>query len=102
MAPSSFSLIRPSPSCIALRVDEPVARLISDPTSPLGGSNRSMSSVPPANNFQYVDPYNWDYFQGTDRWYELSWNPDLGQWTVYVNNSFLDQFPEWRLCISQT
>lgn len=49
----------------------------------------------PANNFQYVEPYNWDYFQGTDRWYELDWNPDVGQWTVYVNNSFVDQFPEF-------
>ncbi|MEE8347689.1 MAG: hypothetical protein V3S20_10100, partial [Dehalococcoidia bacterium] len=25
----------------------------------------------PANNFQYVEPFNWDFFQGTDRWYEL-------------------------------
>lgn len=34
----------------------------------------------PANNFQFVQPYNWDYYQGTDQWYELGWNPQLGDW----------------------
>lgn len=38
----------------------------------------------PANNFQYVDPYDWDFFQGTDRWYQLNWDPLAGQWQVSV------------------
>ena len=38
----------------------------------------------PGNNFQFNPPYNWDYFQNTDRWYELNWNPDFGIWTLDV------------------
>jgi hypothetical protein len=41
-----------------------------------------------ANNFQAQSPYNWDYFQGTDRWYELDWDPNLGVWTLYVNEQW--------------
>jgi hypothetical protein len=36
----------------------------------------------PSNNFEYMMPYDWDYYQGTDQWYELGWNPDLGQWML--------------------
>ena len=34
----------------------------------------------PANNFQFIPPYDWDYYQGTDQWYELGWNPLMGEW----------------------
>ena len=34
----------------------------------------------PANNYQFMPPYNWDYYQGTDQWYELGWNPQMGEW----------------------
>jgi hypothetical protein len=27
-----------------------------------------------ANNWQFVPPYDWDYFQGTDRWHQLIWD----------------------------
>ena len=47
----------------------------------------------PANNFQYVDPYNWDYFQNTDLWYQLEWDPTVGEWQLYVS-SFVDQIPQ--------
>ncbi len=47
----------------------------------------------PANNFQYVDPYNWDYFQNTDLWYQLDWDPTVGQWQLFVS-SFVDQMPQ--------
>ena len=47
----------------------------------------------PANNFQYVDPYNWDYFQNTDLWYQLQWDPTVGQWQLFVS-SFVDQIPQ--------
>ena len=47
----------------------------------------------PANNFQYVEPYNWDYFQNTDLWYQLQWDPTVGQWQLFVS-SFVDQIPQ--------
>lgn len=40
----------------------------------------------PANNFQFVEPFVWDFFQGTDRWYELNWDPQAGQWTLDVSD----------------
>ncbi|MBN2556754.1 MAG: hypothetical protein JXA97_12510 [Anaerolineales bacterium] len=38
----------------------------------------------PANNFQFQPPYNWDYFQGTDVWYQLTGNPSSGTWIAVV------------------
>ncbi len=38
----------------------------------------------PGNNFQFNPPYDWDYFQNTDRWYTFNWNPDLGLWTLDI------------------
>ncbi len=35
-----------------------------------------------SNNFEFMPPYNWDYFQGTDQWYQLMWDPLYGQWSV--------------------
>jgi hypothetical protein len=35
-----------------------------------------------SNNFEYMLPYNWDYFQRTDQWYQLNWDPMQGQWLV--------------------
>ncbi|MEM7604116.1 MAG: hypothetical protein AAF411_02065 [Myxococcota bacterium] len=35
-----------------------------------------------ANNWMPVDPFIWDYFQGTDRWYQLIWNHQASTWTV--------------------
>ncbi len=40
----------------------------------------------PGNNFQFNPPYNWDYFQNTDRWYTLNWDPDFGMWTLDVSD----------------
>jgi len=34
----------------------------------------------PANNYQPVPPWDWDYYQNTDLWYELNWNPNFGLW----------------------
>ncbi|MCH7999249.1 MAG: hypothetical protein IIA91_07200 [Chloroflexi bacterium] len=47
----------------------------------------------PANNFQFVEPFNWDYFQNTDLWYQLDWDPTVGQWQLFVS-SFVDQIPQ--------
>ena len=39
----------------------------------------------PENNFQYMDPYDWDYWQNTDQWYILDWIPQNQSWTVSVS-----------------
>ncbi len=38
----------------------------------------------PNNNFQYMDPYNWDYWQNSDQWYILDWYHQDQIWTVSV------------------
>lgn len=38
----------------------------------------------PANDFQFFPPYDWDYFQGTDRWYQVFWDANLGEWGMDV------------------
>lgn len=38
----------------------------------------------PDNDWVPVDPFVWDYFQGTDRWYQLIWNHLTSTWTVSV------------------
>ena len=40
----------------------------------------------PTNNFQFMPPYNWDYFQNTDTWYELTWNPHQGAWSLSLKD----------------
>jgi len=35
-----------------------------------------------SNNFEFMPPYDWDYFQGTDQWYQLIWDPGFGSWYV--------------------
>ncbi len=35
-----------------------------------------------ANNWRFVAPFDWDYFQGTDRWYQLSWNHMTSTWSL--------------------
>lgn len=40
----------------------------------------------PANNFQAQSPFDWDYYQNTDRWYELTWKPDLGAWGINISD----------------
>jgi hypothetical protein len=44
----------------------------------------------PSNNFEFFPPYDWDYFQNTDRWYQLNWNPQTGIWSLDV----MDMRPE--------
>ncbi|MEM6955634.1 MAG: hypothetical protein AAF645_08095 [Myxococcota bacterium] len=34
------------------------------------------------NDWVPVDPFVWDYFQGTDRWYQLSWDHQAMRWSV--------------------
>lgn len=38
----------------------------------------------PANNWKFNPPYDWDLFQGADRWYQLIWDHVAQAWTVRV------------------
>ena len=38
----------------------------------------------PANNWVYQPPYDWDYFQGADRWYQLIWDRATQLWSLRV------------------
>lgn len=38
----------------------------------------------PANDFEAAAPFTWDFYQGTDRWYELVYTPELG-WYLTVD-----------------
>lgn len=38
----------------------------------------------PANDYEATAPFTWDFYQGTDRWYELVYTPDLG-WYLTVD-----------------
>lgn len=40
----------------------------------------------PSNNFQFMPPYNWDYYQNTDTWYELGWDPYQGVWALSLSD----------------
>jgi hypothetical protein len=39
-----------------------------------------------SNNFRFQPPFNWDYWQGTDRWYILDWVPDMNAWFLDVTD----------------
>jgi hypothetical protein len=36
------------------------------------------------NNWKFVPPFDYDLFQGADRWYQLKWNHLLKKWSVDV------------------
>jgi hypothetical protein len=40
----------------------------------------------PVNNFQFVPPYDWDFYQNTDTWYQLMWSPFDGAWTLSLTD----------------
>jgi hypothetical protein len=43
----------------------------------------------PANDWVYVDPFEWDYFQGADRWYQAVYDPSFG-WNIEVTQLTAD------------
>jgi hypothetical protein len=45
----------------------------------------------PQNNFQAQPPFTWDYYQGTDQWYELIWNPEEDEWSLTVRGPNFSQ-----------
>ena len=47
-----------------------------------------------ADNFNFVPPFNWDYFRDTDRWYQLHWFPGEG-WRL-VASVWTGDFPQRR------
>jgi len=36
----------------------------------------------PANDWRFNPPFDFDLFQGADRWYQLVWNHTAGQWLI--------------------
>jgi hypothetical protein len=36
----------------------------------------------PANDWEYREPSDWDFYQGTDRWYQLDWDPTDQTWSM--------------------
>ena len=38
----------------------------------------------PANDWVYNEPFDWDYFQGADRWYQAIYSHASGDWLVDV------------------
>ena len=38
----------------------------------------------PANDWQFYPPFDFDLFQGTDRWYQLVWDHSTQQWSLDV------------------
>ena len=46
-----------------------------------------------SNNFQFMPPYDWDYYQNTDRWYMLDYMPGSG-WMLNVYDFANDLFVE--------
>jgi hypothetical protein len=46
----------------------------------------------PVNNFRFQAPYDWDYWQNTDRWYALDWNPSQQVWNLNVTDVAKQQF----------
>jgi len=38
----------------------------------------------PANDWQIQQPFDWDLFQGADRWYQLIWDHRAMEWSVTV------------------
>jgi len=49
------------------------------------------SNGDPADDWVFFPPYDWDYFQGADRWYQLIWDHRAQQWSVMVNQVGADQ-----------
>jgi hypothetical protein len=46
-----------------------------------------------SDNLRFQEPYEWDYFQGTDRWYKLTWSHHSSEWSLEVEQLTSGQFP---------
>lgn len=44
-----------------------------------------------ANNWMPQAPYDFDYFQGTDRWYQVAWDPGAAAWSMTVSQVSANQ-----------
>jgi len=44
------------------------------------------SNGDPADDWQFQGQYDWDFFIGTDRWYQINWDPDAQAWSMTVTN----------------
>jgi hypothetical protein len=49
----------------------------------------------PANDWVFNPPFDWDYFQGADRWYQAIYDHTTGEWWVDVTQLTADgSFPQ--------
>ncbi len=58
---------------------------------PLAGGEHSLiysvvldSDRDPANDWVFMPPFDWDFFQGTDRWYQLIYDHISDEWSLTV------------------
>lgn len=45
------------------------------------------SNGDPADDWQFQGGFDWDFFIGTDRWYQIDWDPAAGAWSMRVSNA---------------
>lgn len=45
------------------------------------------SNDDPTDDWQFQGQFDWDYFIGTDRWYQIHWDPDAQTWSMTVTNA---------------
>lgn len=43
------------------------------------------SNGDPSDDWVYQGEYDWDLYQGTDRWYQVNWDPAAQEWSMLVS-----------------
>jgi hypothetical protein len=51
------------------------------------------SNGDPSDDWQFQGGFDWDFFIGTDRWYQAHWDPGSGTWTLVVSNTLTNGGP---------
>lgn len=51
------------------------------------------SNGDPSDDWEYQGDFDWDLYQGTDRWYEIHWDPVSGAWTMTVSDTLTPHGP---------
>jgi len=44
------------------------------------------SNDDPSDDWQFRGDFDWDFFIGTDRWYQANWDPNSQSWSMTVTN----------------
>ncbi len=73
------------------------ATKVAEPVPPADSGHSLIYSIvfdsdgDPANNWQAQPPFDWDQFQGADRWYQAMWDFTTGTWQLNVTQVADDQ-----------